>query len=53
MDQGDDGEKRGIWRVGLTLGSGGNGNRGALPHQGLNQEAVGNHSVKGGLLNHL
>ena len=36
-------------RVGLPLGSGGNGNRGFPPHQDLYQWAIGNHSGKVGL----
>ena len=53
MDHMDDGETRGRQRVGITLGSGGNGSHGAPPHRGVHQEATGDNSGKGGLPPHL
>ena len=40
-------------RVGVLLGSGGNGSRGGSPHRGVHQEAEVNHRGKGGLPPHL
>ena len=53
MDHGDDGETRGRRRVGVPLGSRGNGIRGDPPHQGVHQEAAGEHSGKCVLPPHL
>ena len=53
IDNRDDGETRGMRRVGVPLGSGGNGIRRDPPHQVVHQEAAGDHSRKGSLLPHL
>ena len=51
-DHGDDGETRGRQRVGVTLSISVNGSRGDPPHQGVYQEAGGDHSGKGSLPPH-
>ena len=48
-DHGDDVEMRGRRRVVLSLGIGGNGDRGDQPNQGVYPETAGNHNGKGGL----
>ena len=52
-DHGDDVKTRGRRRVGVPLGSGGNGSRGAPPHGVVHQEAAGKLSGKGGMPPHL
>ena len=52
-DHGDDGETRGRRKVGVIIGRGGYGRRGATPHRCLHQEAIDDHIVDGGLTNRL
>ena len=52
-DHMDDENMWGRQRVVLTLGSGGNGIRGAPHHQGVHQEAAGDHIIEGGLPPHI
>ena len=48
-DHGDNGKTWGRQRVGVTSGSEGDVSHGAPTHRGVHQEAVDNHSRKGGL----
>ena len=52
-DHRKDGKTQGRLRVGVPLGSGGNGDCGDPNHQGVHQEATGNHRGKVGLPPHL
>ena len=48
-DNGDDGETRGRRRVGVPIGSRGDGSRGDPPHRGVHQEASAVHRGEGGM----
>ena len=48
-DHRGDGKMRGRWRVVVPLGSGGNVSLGVSPHWVVDQEAVGDHIVEGGI----
>ena len=53
MDHGADRETRGMQRVGVPLGSVGNGSCRAPTHRDIHQETTGNHIGKCGISPHL